>query len=319
MIEPITTFVTHANCADGIASALIARDAIPGLKVLFVNHNTRELDELKPEPGMVFCDMTPPRARAHEFVDAGVWVLDHHEAQKDIVAMFGERGIYCDAQGVSGATLALWHIWEPRLPLSTSHLRIATFVSFASLIGIRDCWLRDHQDFERATALGPVLKLWPFDDKASFSSWQERLEAAEKMGLGETLLANSRARAREKLAEGHRFDVLGKVRVVAFEGESADASEVADIVRDGVDLVMAWSYRIDQGQMRLDLSLRSKTFHVGAMGKHFGGGGHSGAGGFSVDVDAYCGTPYLHVARLVKSYFMATEDESAKALLRRPT
>ena len=108
----ISTICVHGpTCPDGRASAIILHDAFPAAKVVFLTHDTQEYLELPAEPDQVWCDIVPPHARASEFVAAGAWVLDHHKGAKDIVAMFGERGVFADEKerpGVSGAMLA----WE---------------------------------------------------------------------------------------------------------------------------------------------------------------------------------------------------------------
>ena len=112
----VTAILTHDNCPDGSASALIASDVLPTARIVFLMHGTQAYEDLAPAPGMLFVDITPPKARAKEFVAAGAIVLDHHAKQEDVVKMFGERGIYADEKrqrGVSGAGLAYEHVWRP--------------------------------------------------------------------------------------------------------------------------------------------------------------------------------------------------------------
>ena len=129
-LRSLRILLTHGYpdnpCPDGLASALIVRDALPLIEVRFLVHGTRELEELVPEPGMLFCDIVPPAARAAEFVAAGAIVLDHHVAARSVVEMFGELGVYADAcsePGVSGAVLAFREIWLPVKNAEVAHLR----------------------------------------------------------------------------------------------------------------------------------------------------------------------------------------------------
>jgi hypothetical protein len=116
-LREVTTLVTHDNCSDGLASAMLVKDAMPHhVEIVFVSYGTPAYLNLKAESGMLFCDIAPPEARAQEFVDAGALVLDHHKTQRHIVEMFGERGVFGDETrdpGVSGAMLAFLEVWLP--------------------------------------------------------------------------------------------------------------------------------------------------------------------------------------------------------------
>jgi len=72
----VTKLITHDSCADGLASAMIVKDALPAVEVVFAQYGTPSLEELEPSPGLLFCDLTPPRARAQAFADAGAICAD---------------------------------------------------------------------------------------------------------------------------------------------------------------------------------------------------------------------------------------------------
>ncbi|HZL96812.1 MAG TPA: hypothetical protein VFB99_24365 [Vicinamibacterales bacterium] len=59
LLRQVTRIVTHADCADGIASAMLLHDALPEATVEFVQYNTPEWRDLAATPGMLFCDMIP--------------------------------------------------------------------------------------------------------------------------------------------------------------------------------------------------------------------------------------------------------------------
>lgn len=120
-LEAVTTIVTHANCMDGLASAMILLDVLPSAKIVFCQYNTPDYLNLPATPNMLFCDITPPRDRAAEFVTAGSIVLDHHKTAKDIVLMFGANGVFGDEianPGISGAMLAYQQVWVPLISSS---------------------------------------------------------------------------------------------------------------------------------------------------------------------------------------------------------
>jgi len=112
-MKNIKKLICHGpNCADGKASALILHDALPEAEIVFCNYGTPEYKALTPEPGVLFCDFSPyvereqgpkdppmtayGRALAQAWVDAGTIVLDHHKGCADLVALFGDRGVFAD-------------------------------------------------------------------------------------------------------------------------------------------------------------------------------------------------------------------------------
>jgi hypothetical protein len=128
ILKNVRKLIVHGPCADGRASALILRDALPEREILHVQYSTPEHKALVPEPGVLFCDFSPwvervegqmtaaGRELAQRWVDAGAIVLDHHTGTADLVAMFGERGVFADVKtgpGVSGAMLAFREVWQP--------------------------------------------------------------------------------------------------------------------------------------------------------------------------------------------------------------
>lgn len=310
-LRSVTTIVTHADCPDGIASALILLDALPDAEVVFTTYNTEHYRNLPAAPGMLFCDITPPRERAQEFVAAGAFVRDHHRGAQDIVALFGERGVFADEPGVSGAMLA-YRYWCDRYGVSFAggfgQVQDNWF-KLAELAGIRDTWQRQHPRWREACAQAAALCFWPWSslvrpaDIVMTVRWQHHLQGL--LQIGETLLARDEATARRCLSEASRVRVTGPsgaLTCVVFEGGSHESSNVADLAGDA-DLVMAWHYRREGGRFLLDVSCRSRgAFKVVDLAKHYGGGGHDRAAGFTVPVERGDLQPVAHLEWLVKSF-----------------
>lgn len=125
-LRSVRVVVCHAYperpCPDGVASALLLRSAFNELfdeesidvEVVFVAHGD-QLEALEARPGMLFCDIAPPAARAKEFVEVGAIVLDHHATARPVVELF-EHHAFGDEEkepGVSGAVLAFREVYEP--------------------------------------------------------------------------------------------------------------------------------------------------------------------------------------------------------------
>lgn len=307
-LEKVQTIVSHGGgCPDGIASAMILKDVFPRANVLFLNYNTPELDALKAEPGLIFVDFTPPESRLQEFVDAGTVVLDHHEKQKHLVEAFGERGVYTDRPGWSGAMLAYTEVWQPYamkgyINPEFFHSMDVTVHEFAKLAGIRDTWQKDHPKWNVACEQAEVLRFFPID------SWMELrgrgvnidwIGMRQRILLG-PVLRKKNAERDERLIKQVFFYVSPKGTTVAIlpSTETSDVTEKID-----AEFLIGFKYDCFQQGLQLRLSMRSrKGYDVGAFAKSLGGGGHKFAAGASPTITWADTNPYAFIAKLVDEY-----------------
>lgn len=199
-LSRITRIITHANCPDGIASAMILHDALPDASVEFVQYGTPEHRDMHATPGMLFCDITPPRERVSEFVGAGAMVLDHHAAQKDIVDAFGENGVYACETGKSGAWLAYWHVWR-NIAFNACGIDNDNVKHFARLAGIRDTWWKGHELWTEACEQAAALMFLGLDYFKDHAPWLTR----EERFLGKVAHAKRLISAKEIAASGTIF------------------------------------------------------------------------------------------------------------------
>jgi hypothetical protein len=283
----VKTIVCHKDCPDGVASALILRDVFPDARVCFVQHGTAELCDFPAEPGQLWCDIVPPRDRAQSFVTAGAIVLDHHKGAAYIVALFGDRGVFADENaepGVSGAMLAFREVWRRVCQPSATESEWMVVQDFATLAGIRDTWQRQSPRWEDACAQAAALRFWPVGDilrplPDGRTDWPN---VARKMEIGPVLIAKDRERDDRTISEALRFEE-GGVRVLCFEGHHT--SDISDRLWAEIDLVMGWRYYVDAGAPKVAFSLRSRGgFSAADFAKRFGGGGHTQAAGFTLDL-----------------------------------
>lgn len=291
-LREVRTIVSHADCPDGIASALILRAALPEAGVLFVEHNTPEQVALPATEGMIFCDVVPPRERVDEFVKAGAIVLDHHKGARDVVDAFGERGVFADEKaepGMSGAPLAHREVF---CALRDDHPDVQRF---ARLAGIRDCWLTDDPDWEEAAAQSSALLFFGYERLAEQIPPDAPPHLTEtQMSVGRAQraarLANARATAAEKL---HHL----REGVAVYNDRDRLLSDVADRafqIHPSLRVVCGFHYKVtSDGAMLLVCSLRSKPddIDVAQIAKAQGGGGHTCAAGFGVPVTTTSSSP----------------------------
>lgn len=297
----LTKLITHANCADGLATAMIVRDALPEIEIVFAQYGTPSLDDLPATTGLLFCDITPPRERIAEFVDAGAIVLDHHAGQRDIVEAFGVRGVFADektAPGVSGAMLAYEHVWRPLECRNDPDVH-----QLARLTGIRDTWQRDSPSWELACDLQAALLGMP-------EQWWTGPGAISR-ALSDGALELGRMRRSERREKVERIARAGTLaledragrRWAAFPDGGALTSDVAEALRESgaAHVTCGWFQRVSDakvGALETVLSLRSDgSLDVAALCRGFGGGGHTRAAGCRMPLES----PLEAVRRLIEA------------------
>lgn len=316
--------IFHSSCPDGVASALIVKDALPDVRVSFVKYGTEEHKSIEPAPGTLFCDFSPwlpavgsgdtssdrRAALIKDWNDAGVVVLDHHS--RDVVEPYGELGVFGENEWLEcGAMLAFEHVW---LPLrEESGLDANGYVRrIAELAAVRDTWQRNDPRWQEACEQASVMVFFAFEDLTLFS-----FESGEDYSLiAKTLVNRQLSAARTAVSEAHRFSTKRGTRVLAFQGVSAtsDAAELLERAERGADeqlsggalevahtdLVVGFHYRADAGKLQLQFSTRSHTgFDCQALARAHGGNGHRAAAGFTVEVSPEIGGNPFAVFRLL--------------------
>lgn len=286
VLRAVRTIVTHANCADGTATALILHHALPDAEVVVLAHGSPELASFPAAPGQLWCDIAPPAARVAEFVEAGAIVLDHHKTARPVVEAFGERGVFADEErepGVSGAVLAFREVWrhiEQDYVREITHANAVAVERLATLAGVRDTWQRDDSRWPEACAQAEALRFWPWEHWARLEpySWPGLLK------IGTVLLERKALDVDRAIRSARRFNVE-ILRVVCFQGVN-ETSDAAEKLGDEADLVVGFVYDWPAGQSapetaRVQFSLRSRgSFDCASFARMYGGGGHSRAAGF---------------------------------------
>jgi hypothetical protein len=305
-LSQVRKVIVHDNCMDGLASAMLLHEALPSAEITFCGYGA-DHEALEPEPGMLFCDFTPPRARADAFVAAGALVLDHHVHARDIVECFGDRGVFSDAPGVSGAVLAFEHVWLPEFRCYdvNPQNRVITLQRqlFAELVGVRDTWRKDDPRWGEALELHAVLESFPREHWLAPNGIRNALEALDT-GIGAALVARKANVIEQLVATGLIRRVVGsgilgqqgavdhavkpRVTWALSAAPSEFVSDLGEAARAaGVDVLVNIQSIVRAGALWHTVSLRSnETCDVGAIAKRYGGGGHMRAAGFQAPQDS---------------------------------
>lgn len=307
LLRQVKTLICHDYCSDGLASALILKDFFPDAAVQFIQYGTDAHKTLVAEPGMLFCDFSPPEDRVREFVNAGAIVLDHHATAKPLVEAFGERGRFGDEKdhpGVCGAVLAYREVWGPRF----EKVGPGTFERvqrFATLAGVRDTWQKDSPDWVEACQQAQVLAFAPnsfWMGKGLAAVLQEWPETWAPIGK---ILYDRQQKDVERAAKkAYRFTTQRGTRVALLASKGL-ASDVKEYLKDEVELVVGLGFAYEPGidpYPKLILSTRSNgKFDCGAFCKRNGGGGHTRAAGCTLAMSEESLNPY-HMAEWAITY-----------------
>lgn len=190
-LRQVTVVYTHAKCPDGMASAMILKDAFRMLgmnpPIEFLVHDTEEHEkagrEVREGELALFCDISPSSKGGFP-LNTAFWaangehaiVLDHHKGTREIVEAFGENGVYADAEtepGVSGAMLAFREVWAPIFELKWDVAKVGEATRapalvirraveyFAECSGIRDCYVTSDLRFIRGQHIAKMLMSKP--------------------------------------------------------------------------------------------------------------------------------------------------------------
>lgn len=165
LLKRVSVVYVHANCPDGLASAMILQDAFRMLgmapSIEFLSHDTPEHKlagstkeceahrHLRGGDGVpLFCDIAPHPEAVFAMTAATLSdciVLDHHKGAEKLVRSFA-RGVFADEKldlGVSGAVLAereVWSVIEASDERCAQTVGILPVQQFAAAVGCRDTW-----------------------------------------------------------------------------------------------------------------------------------------------------------------------------------
>ena len=336
-LKAVTTIVSHDNCTDGLSAAMLLHDVLPDAEIIFAQHGTEPYSKLEARPNMLFVDIVPPAERYEEFLKMGAIVLDHHKGVKDIVEKFGELAVFGDEKlnpGISGAPLAYKHVWKPFQVLRREEWKKSPeydplyedmwdahekFIArFAERAGIRDTWQKSNPEWYEATLQGEVLYFWPrdfwlYDTKLEdiCRHWDEKFHP-----VGSILMKKSVKSTQYTLEEAYHFVSERGTKVVCFNSVRA-SSDIAEALDKDADLIVGFKYKCARNETgvepKLIFSTRSHTFYdCMSFTKWYGGGGHTKAAGFHVDVKPEDLNAYAYVKAVVNKY---EEEHPFKAKL----
>jgi oligoribonuclease NrnB/cAMP/cGMP phosphodiesterase (DHH superfamily) len=280
-LESLKHVYYHASCPDGTASAVIVASALSSRGLLnnvefrSIQYGTKEHDDLVPEPGSMFVDITPPLKRWREWEGTGVAVLDHHETARD--ATVGLGGIYGTNDEWSGARLAYEHVFRPGAVNGFSELD-----DFSLLAMIRDTWKKDHPRWKEAEAQAMALSFHGPEEMLGRVA-RRYLDLDNLMCLGDAL-SKKAERSVKKYCSGASWTESNGLKVAFFNCTEKLTSDIGNaLLEAGADVAVGWFSLNEDGGPKLSVSLRGNgKVSVRKIAQRRGGGGHDRAAGFRI-------------------------------------
>ena len=278
--------ITHGNCPDGLASAMLIAHAIPGIEVEFCLYSTEQHTQMDAREGDIFCDFTPHRDRVQDFVDVGAVVLDHHKGALDIIECF-RFGVFADEKsepGVSGATLAFREVWLPLMFEQGREAIASKAQHFAEVAGVRDTWQKNDPRWAESCAQAEALMFFGADAMLTQAEHGGPFLTEEQFDVGRMLFEKKRDTAHAIAGRCFRVgDFWLHNEGLKYTSDVAEAMRVQGL-DDGAKALAGFGYKVDGDSLDLVFSLRSlaSDFDVAALAKANGGGGHTKAAGFVV-------------------------------------
>lgn len=272
----------HGSCPDGTASAMIVANAFErsGIKADFspVMHNTAEHQEIVPQPGCLFVDITPHEGQEDVWLPHSPIVLDHHVTAEPTTVALG--GVYGTNDAHCGAVLAYENVYVPLLGQNLE------WREFARLAMVRDTWKRDSDSWQDACAQACAL---------TFFGSKELVEKARRgevvfreiLDFGRVMRSKEERKA-ERYAETayttHMWLRGEQVKLGLFNCTDKLQSDTGNLLLEqGCDLAVGVFFTMEDGELTHCVSLRSAgRVSAGKIAKEMGGGGHDRAAGFQI-------------------------------------
>ena len=317
-LRQVKTIVVHGNCPDGLASAIILDDVLPGREIIHATHNVTQLEA---KPNTLFCDFSPPRDRIEEFRAVDTIVLDHHIRAKDVVQSFALHafGDEVEHPGVSGAMLAFQEVWLPlwlsgdqeAVAVGTRRIRVERC---AKLAGIRDTWQQADPLWSEACAQAEALMFYPLSYWLDKDIPREALRyrninaMSERMAIGAVSLERKLAGAKKTAEKAFYFQTKKRSTKVAII-PTMTVSDAADFVATDTQLIIGFGYTVEQGQQKLLLSTRARNgFDCSEFCVFYGGGGHTGAAGCQIDLPTRALNPYDMIQGMIERFETSSDS-----------
>lgn len=311
----------HANCHDGRMAAAIVLDATVDYIAVPINYDSNDIPaqeyleyiagkvsregvELKTYISLTFVDFCPKPEQAIALAEAGysVLILDHHASAFDAMVAGGFTAFTSDKRAgwkFSRKTVGnFWHAityhYAPEesgamMAYKFYHGEDATVPDYVKWVSDRDLWKFHYPETKPfAAGMSRYMSVHP----SQFSKLLTTEKVAETLQVGQALMDAQDAYVEKQLRNSIRilnisstlleeYEVVKPLKVAIYNNTYLP-SELADAYFKSQSEVDAIALYTVVDEKRVIYSMRSREGVSSVwLAKHFGGGGHDNANGFT--------------------------------------
>ncbi len=305
MVSKFNYIIYHKNCLDGFTGFLI-----------FTLTNMYSKNSII-YPDMPSSKLIPPNIKGKDIVIIDVayskdvlenifkeankvLFIDHHNSIKDYVNELGNK--YNKAIFFNQKYSACGLVWK----FFNEKKKLPKFIEFIQDNDIGEWKLKDTKKF--ISALQVNYKLEPTLD--NLKEWKKLFKNSEvnkliKLGScyeeykNHLIIENSRRFSYQKFPSQKIYNInpeirkiidgIGKYKVIVYNGSCPSVTSIGTYFYENYECDFVWLWALNLSKKEIVVSLRSKkdTVDVGKIASCFGGGGHTGASAFSININHF--------------------------------
>lgn len=281
LMKPLCIY--HGGCDDGFAAAWVVRRFLPDAEFYPGVYQQDPPDVTGRDVLMVDFSYKRPVLEKMAKSAASITILDHHKTASEDLSDLPPIGINWPAVGPRLAKVtAAFDISRSGAGLTWDSMACGEpRPDFINYIEDRDLWRKSLLGGDEFTI---ALRSYPQD----FEVWDRLIEAGPELLIAEGRSIQRYYRLRvEELKRSAYFATIDGVTCCIANAPYFAASEVAGEIAERNEHGFGACY-FEVAKDRWQYSLRSRgDFDVSEIAKKFGGGGHKGAAGFTVDAPVH--------------------------------
>lgn len=261
---------------DGICSAAIINKVFGDVRCIPVQYNkdTWDIQDVVDSDEVYVVDFTfPDMEKLAEIAGEKLHWIDHHKtAYEQHKILWNDHKVYGYRNlDNSGCGLTWKYCYNEPMPLAVVYIED------------RDLWKFQYDKTKSfcAGANAIIEDAYHQDWKALLSSEFDEIILGYVF-VGDAILKSQSNRIEKLFDSGYPFEFHGYNALAV--NSTSDISELGEyIYTNGYELALIWQVKGD----KLIVSLRSNTVDCSEIAKKYGGGGHPGAAGFSIENNGF--------------------------------
>lgn len=305
MINKFNYIIYHKNCLDGYTGFLLFTLTNMYCKDSFVYPDIPSAKSIPPNikgKDVIIIDVAYSKEILENIFKLAnkVLFIDHHITIKDYIDELGKK--YNKAIFFNQKYSACGLVWK----FFNEKKKLPRFVEFIQDNDIGEWKLKDTKKFISGLHVNYKLES-SFDNLKKWKKLFKNSEVNNLINLGThyedyknyLILENSKRYSREKFPSLKIYninseirkiiDTVGKYKVIVYNGSCPNVTSIGTYFYENLDCDFVWLWTLNLSKSEIIVSLRTNKKHVdvGKIASCFGGGGHTGAAAFSININYF--------------------------------